>query len=198
MNTLAAVSHEVDTVDNILATWVDGESRARLVVDSNLTVYWVSSSAENFLRKEDAVLYRNGRLRSRDPRMDHALRSFVAEASDSVSSQCITNRDTGEHVVLTAVRLQAPWQHVVGLTLHHTGPEFGFSLADLKQAFGLTPSEREVARHLLDGLTADETAAELGISLDTVRTHIKRAYAKLGVCSREAFFHKLAPFVLAS
>jgi DNA-binding CsgD family transcriptional regulator len=192
------MAKETDTVDNILATWIDGESRARLVVDANLTVYWVSSSAEGFLRKEDAVLYRNGRLRPRDPRAEHSLRSFVAEANDTMSSQCITNRETGEHVVLTAVRLQAPWQHVVGLTLHHTGPDFDFALADLRQAFGLTPSEREVARHLLEGRTADEAAGELGISLDTVRTHIKRAYAKLGVCSREAFFHKLAPFVLAS
>jgi DNA-binding CsgD family transcriptional regulator len=198
MSTAIDVTTTADTVDNILATWVDGEARARLVVDSNLIVYWVSSSAEAFLRKEQAVLYRNGRLRSRDPRMEQALRAFVAEATDSLTSQCITNRDTGEHVVLTAVRLQAPWRHVIGLTLHQTGADLGVRLADLHQAFGLTPSERSIARHLLDGMTADETAAELGISLDTVRTHIKRAYAKLGVGSREAFFHKLAPFVLAS
>jgi DNA-binding CsgD family transcriptional regulator len=34
------------------------------------------------------------------------------------------------------------------------------------------------------------------VSLETVRTHIKRTYGKLGVRSRERFFYKLAPFVI--
>jgi DNA-binding CsgD family transcriptional regulator len=46
------------------------------------------------------------------------------------------------------------------------------------------------------GRTAEEASHELGVSLETVRTHIKRAYAKLGVCSREGFFHRLTPFVI--
>lgn len=192
----SAPPEDLVSVENVLAAWVDGEARARLVVDEHLRVYWLSSSAGPFLQGDHALVFRDGRLKPRDPRMEQRLRRFLANASDRLSSDCIANPETGEHVVLTAVRVQHPWRHVVGLTLHHAGESFGFGLADVRQAFGLTRSERQVALHLLHGMTAEETSRELNVTLDTVRMHIKRAYAKLGVCSREAFFHKLAPFVL--
>ncbi|WP_374471585.1 helix-turn-helix transcriptional regulator [Phenylobacterium sp.] len=184
------------TVETMLARWVDRETRARLVVDEHLTVYWLSSSAQEFLRRDASIVHRNGRLTSRDARTDQALRRFVARATERLSSDCITNHETDEHVVLTAVRLERPWRHVVGLTLHHAGPGFDFALADLGQAFGLTRSERQVATQLLHGRTAEEAARALNVTVDTIRMHIKRAYCKLGVGSREAFFRKLAPFVL--
>lgn len=190
------VPEDFGCVENILAAWVDGESRARLVVDEHLAVYWLSASAEAFLRRDQALVYRNGRLAPRDPRLEQSLRRFLANTSDRLTSECVTNPDTGEHLVLTAVRVQQPWQNVIGLTLHHAGERFDVALADVRQAFGLTRSERQVALHLLHGLTAEETSRELNVTLETVRMHIKRAYAKLGVSSREAFFHRLAPFVL--
>lgn len=48
----------------------------------------------------------------------------------------------------------------------------------------LTPREREVARHLLDGLTYKEIAATLGIAYNTVNTHTKAIYEKFQVGSR--------------
>ena len=190
VNTKDAVS-----VENMLAAWVDGEPRARMVVNEHLAVYWLSCSAEMFFQEESAILYRNSRLVPRDVRTERSLRNFLGNATDHLSSVCIANGDEGEHLVLTAVRLHAPCEHAIGLTIH-AGDRFDFALADVRQAFGFTPSERQVAVHLLKGLTADEAARQLNVSLDTVRVHIKRAYSKLGVGSREAFFHKLAPYLL--
>lgn len=48
----------------------------------------------------------------------------------------------------------------------------------------LTHSERTVARLIGSGLTNRAAAAELGLSPNTVGTHIRSAYAKLGVRSR--------------
>jgi LuxR family maltose regulon positive regulatory protein len=48
----------------------------------------------------------------------------------------------------------------------------------------LSPRELEVLRLLPTGLTAEELADELVISVNTVRTHLKNLYAKLGVHSR--------------
>ncbi len=48
----------------------------------------------------------------------------------------------------------------------------------------LTPRELEVLRLLPSGLTAEELAQELIISVHTVRSHLKSIYAKMGVHSR--------------
>ncbi len=48
---------------------------------------------------------------------------------------------------------------------------------------GLTPKEKEVLRYLVDGYSYKMVANELGIVLETVRTHIKRIYKKLQVNS---------------
>ena len=48
----------------------------------------------------------------------------------------------------------------------------------------LTAREQEVLGLLPTGLSAREIADELGISRDTVKTHTKRIYQKLGVSSR--------------
>jgi DNA-binding CsgD family transcriptional regulator len=113
-----------------------------------------------------------------------------------MSTCCLHDPKTGEHLVLTALRLRESSGDIVGLTLLRADDRFPFHLADLRSAFGFTHTEGRVAYHLLCGCTAEETAQELGVSLETVRTHIKRAYAKLGVSSREGFFHRLAPFVI--
>jgi DNA-binding NarL/FixJ family response regulator len=48
----------------------------------------------------------------------------------------------------------------------------------------LTAREKEVLKLLADGFRYKEIAAELGISLDTVREHSRRIYVKLHVSSR--------------
>ena len=48
----------------------------------------------------------------------------------------------------------------------------------------LTPREQDVLKLLADGFRYKEIAAELGISLDTVREHSRRIYSKLHVSSR--------------
>lgn len=48
----------------------------------------------------------------------------------------------------------------------------------------LTPREQDVLKLLADGFRYKEIANELGISLDTVREHSRRIYAKLHVSSR--------------
>lgn len=48
------------------------------------------------------------------------------------------------------------------------------------RTFQLTPSEARIAGFIAQGHGLFETAAELGISRNTARTHMKRIYAKTG------------------
>jgi DNA-binding CsgD family transcriptional regulator len=55
----------------------------------------------------------------------------------------------------------------------------------LAQEKGLTGKEREVLARMLAGQSRREIAAELHVSENTVKTHVKHVYEKLGVCGRE-------------
>ncbi|HEV7899360.1 MAG TPA: response regulator transcription factor [Planosporangium sp.] len=48
---------------------------------------------------------------------------------------------------------------------------------------GLSPREREILQCMVDGLNRTEIAARLGVSGNTVRTHVQHLIAKLGVHS---------------
>jgi LuxR family maltose regulon positive regulatory protein len=50
----------------------------------------------------------------------------------------------------------------------------------------LTLSELQVARLLATNLSQREIAGELFVSMNTIKTHTRNLYAKLGVGSREA------------
>jgi LuxR family maltose regulon positive regulatory protein len=50
----------------------------------------------------------------------------------------------------------------------------------------LSPSELRVLRYLPTNLTRPEIAGQLSVSVNTVNTHIRRIYAKLGATDRTA------------
>lgn len=47
----------------------------------------------------------------------------------------------------------------------------------------LTPRESDVLRHIAGGCTYKQVARELDVSLNTVASHVRNAYRKLGVRS---------------
>jgi DNA-binding CsgD family transcriptional regulator len=183
-------------LDQALLGWVGLEPRARMLVDDALRVHWMSPAAEELLRRPNSLLIRNGCVHTRENRFERQLRQLVNDASARVSTCCFYDAKFGQHIVLTAVRLSAPSQGMVGLTFLRASDDVPFDLVDLHSAFGFTQTEARVTYCLISGRTAGETAEDLGVSLETVRTHIKRAYAKLGVSSREGFFRRLSPFVI--
>ena len=54
----------------------------------------------------------------------------------------------------------------------------------------LSPGELRVLRYLPTNLSRPEIADELSVSVNTVRTHLRRIYAKLGANDRSAAVHR--------
>ena len=63
---------------------------------------------------------------------------------------------------------------------------------------GLSPREKEVARELVKGKTYRMIGEELCISLDTVKSHIRNLYRKMGITSRNELFVRLEEMTLMS
>jgi len=77
-------------------------------------------------------------------------------------------------IVLRA-SVAAPGDRIV-IRIHDLGPSAGLDV--------LSPRELEVLQHVADGLTDDEIARLLAVSVRTVSKHLERVYRKLGVSSR--------------
>ena len=69
---------------------------------------------------------------------------------------------------------------------------------DTKPVAKLSEREREVLRLMAQGLTYQEAAEQLIVSLNTVRFHVKSIYGKLGVDNRTAALEKARSMDLLS
>ena len=56
---------------------------------------------------------------------------------------------------------------------------------------GLTPKEKEVLKELAKGLRYKEIANDLGVSIETIRSHARKIYEKLQVQSRTEALNKV-------
>jgi DNA-binding CsgD family transcriptional regulator len=54
-------------------------------------------------------------------------------------------------------------------------------IADLGQLFGISRTEMLVVRAIVNGGNVDMISSKMGLSVNTVRTHIKRIHSKLGI-----------------
>ena len=95
------------------------------------------------------------------------------------ASACLS-KETEARDVISAIHLAARGMHVLprGLTDH------GGGRVRIHGVDQLTPREGEVLEQLQEGATNAEIAEDLAIGVETVRTHARKIYRKLGIASR--------------
>ena len=168
--------------------WLSADGRPRLVVDGELTVVWLSEAAEVALSGGCAIVRRNGHIHGADRNAHSTLKSAVENVREGpgvVVRVGTIERPTDE--VLLHVRLfQFGGRTAFGLCM--MSAERSPQLPDISRLFDLTPAESHVVQLIIQGLCPLQIAERQGTTLLTTRTHIKRAYAKIGVHSKEQFF----------
>lgn len=112
-----------------------------------------------------------------------AQEQYLSESAVKYHAQKIYQR-FGVH---TRTELSELMRHT-----YRTQPPEASGADDLAKNFDLTARERDILFHLARGLSVVETAHELGISENTVKTHSKRVYGKLGVHSKQEVIDLLA------
>lgn len=145
------------------------------------TVHAGTAPAAWHLSRVEALLV--DALACRDLGDQRAVRASVEEALD------LAERDR----LILPFATTGAWQLLETLPPHETS--HGALVADILDAGrrsaataaaaeDLTPSELRVLGYLPTNLTRTEIAGQLSISLNTVSTHIRRIYAKLGATDR--------------
>ena len=178
-----------------IAVWAERDLRARLILDDDLGVTWRNAAAVELIDEVD-VFSIGDSLTPFNSRQRDAFREFIRASDREVSSLCIPSSDN-DHILCTAVSLGGDRRsRATGVTLRKASGTAAIGTATLETAFSLTPSERKIVETLFNGQTAEQIGTGLHLSVGTVRVHIRHIYEKLAVCSREAMFHKLMPFML--
>ncbi|MGI8749237.1 MAG: response regulator transcription factor [Thermoleophilaceae bacterium] len=111
-----------------------------------------------------------------------ANRPTAAECNQMLSfgaTACLSKETQGRDVV-NAIHLASRGMHVLPRSAAAGGSgSLGFQGSDL-----LTPREADVLELLQEGATNGQIAHSLSIGLETVRTHARNIYRKLGISSR--------------
>jgi DNA-binding CsgD family transcriptional regulator len=76
-------------------------------------------------------------------------------------------------------------------SVHYIAVELRGSDVAADATFSLTPAEREVYDLLKQGKRYEEIASARFVSLETVRTHVKKVFKKLGIASRKELLDKV-------
>ena len=173
--------------------WFAFYPRPCLILGRRLQVLDRNAAAGLLLETETTLQVRDGVLWSRDRKAQLMLEDAVrlATAGDPLRRILF---GAGAPSVLKFVAFGEGEAAPVAMTIRSTEQQ-NLVCADLGEPFGLTQGEQRVVERLLRGSSSQEIADALGKSVLTVRTHIKRAYAKLSVTTREQLFARLLPFL---
>lgn len=172
-----------------IARWIEGERRARMIVSRDLRVLWMSEAARTLHEDGDAFDIVAGRVEPRSP----LIAGLVASADAGEARCAVIPGPGGRPWVAWAREVSASPQSLVGLTLQRARSETRFQA--LIESHFLTPSEGRIIEMLLAGAETGRIAQALDISIETLRTHLKHAYQKLGVRSRGELFAEAISFV---
>jgi DNA-binding CsgD family transcriptional regulator len=174
-----------------------------LLLDGRGRITTANAAAERLLRSGDGVAFdRSGglQLAAAFPEETAALSRALAQAFDVASG---AGTELGEPLRLTRPSGAAPllvlpvplpppafalWEmldqaRVLVLFVDPTAQSCATATA-IQATFGLTAAEARVALLIGSGLSGPATAAMLGVSPSTIKTHLKRCFDKTGVHSQ--------------
>lgn len=167
-----------------------------LLVGRQMRMIHANPAAQRLLQDGELLHTFRGKLESVSPGIARALEAAIAvsgsdEAAIGRKGLAIPARDTlGRASVLHVLPLGsgrtpnlAPAQ--AAIFIGQEGTEFVPQTGMFEALFDLTAAEARVFAQVVHGGSLSQTAARLGISSETAKTHLKRLYAKMGVTRRD-------------
>lgn len=173
--------------------WLSDTSRGLVIVRYDLTTIWANPVAHQLAAF--GINLSDGRLSIGNEAITDSLRRFVV-GLDRTAGGWAATVPGGEQIVVRGDPTTPDGMDpavVLTFQLAHES-EKHIVWAGLQATFGLTKTETSIVKRLLGGSGAECIAAETSVTLDTIRTHIRRVYLKLGVRSREQLFARLLQF----
>lgn len=177
--------------------WLEAEGGQRLIVERSGRIAWSNTRARRYLAEAGACLSSvGGHLTASNRARQAELQTYLEGLNGGPVVSVLTNADeTKPPVVIVGCALRVDSGDYLGLRLRQVTDSPRLLIADLTPAYKLTGTERQVVRRLIEGETVETISKANGQSLDTVRTHVRNIYNKIGVSSREALFARVFQYL---
>lgn len=185
-------------LNEVAKSWLEQVAMPLFLISVDLRVTWVNTSGRSLMDHLGLRIDSFGAIRGNDSQVDmkvqnakRQLRLMIADhAKWKNGTMTLSLPDfSGGQIQLYA--LSTNGLALLGCAVTAAGSE-AKDLSALLAKYGLTMTEKKVVGMMAQGATASEIARTNGSSLLTVRTHIKRIYAKMGVHSREKMFARIS------
>lgn len=190
INVLAEADGKVN-----LFVWADLLPDAMAFVDAERRCLWVNRGARELFGRTTLLSLRDGVLSAVDPDSAAQLAALVAGLAAEPASLVLSGGAVRERLVVHGRWVSQPDRPFAALTFKDPGRRTTIRLPSLQKVDGLTRSEQAIVERLLAGESPEEIAQTTGKSVLTVRTHIKRAYLKLGVATRAQLATRLGGYL---
>ena len=180
--------------ESYFTAWAEQFSVPTVLLCLDGRILWVNGAAERMLSEGVLFARQGGQMICVDKAQAHGFQNFLTSLGGTPDAWVATKADDS-HVVVRGEALrpngEAP---AAALMIYPTDSSDRYVWGDLRKVFNLTKSELVVVKLLVNGDPADEIAEQLSVSVETVRTHIRRLYSKLGVSNRERLFGIISQF----
>ncbi len=145
------------------------------LVDHSGKILYASTHAEKYLRSNGRLIWSAGsdtlRLDTDSKKLKQAIEKATQTGATPRAGLCYT---TGARVkpilIIPAIRLPGIASVII--------PEPFITGGVFMELFDVKPAENVVAELLVKGMTPDECALHLGVSITTIRTHLRALYRK--------------------
>jgi DNA-binding CsgD family transcriptional regulator len=179
-------SSVISGVQNLLAN-----SGARIVANKSHRVVWATTNAAALASANSCITFATGELAGRTGHSDALLRDLFdgAERVAPAGVELLMGPDPSSNpeLFLRAQIFYAAGALFTVFTIRSLAGELQ-EIPNLRHLYGLTRAEQQIVGLMVQGRSATEVAHELHKSVLTIRSHLKRAYSKLNVSSKEQLF----------
>ena len=161
-------------------------------VDANGRVLFFNKVAAEILSVADGISIKSQRLCVDEPGADRLLAAAIAQATAAVGRRGewfgVRRKRHGQPLIVSVI----PARTGPAADLANTGRTWALVIlqdmarqrmprgATLRKLYKLTPAETRLAEALLDNQTVEGYALSVGVSRNTVRTHLANLFAKTG------------------
>lgn len=175
-----------DGVAGIVLEGLAQDDRGIIITDSDQKICWWNESAREVLRLDPALRCQSGLLVADGQPALRELGSIIARSAAGLAEGVVPfSRQRGCYLMRVRRIREDSWLYIELAADHGPATVRYF---DLSVIFGLTATEKKTALLMLAGLGASDIATNSGVAIDTVRSHIRAIYSKMGVATREQFF----------
>ena len=176
---------------------LNSSPRGIIALAENGDIKMVNTKAEEILQQKDGIEFRDNTLSISDPHVADTVADYLANIARPQGAELpamdwnmAIKRPSGKpdlQFILGSIKLRewnlesGPADRVAIIYLHDPQDTTRPTVEQLQKFYGFTKAQARIADALYSGISVSQAAKELNISVNTVRTHLRNIYAKVGV-----------------